>query len=884
MTSTMQCRACTATLPDNASFCPTCGTPTPTSVNRTTGQTAYAPPSEDTQARSDTRKRVLQAAIGESCEVRELIGRGGFAEVYAGWDVRLKREIAIKTIRADVSSTSLLERFQREAESVAKLRHPHIIPIYGVGEANGTAFFTMPRISGESLAAALEREKRFPVGEACRILSEAAGALEEAHRSGVIHRDIKPENIMLEGRDRRALVMDFGISKSAGTSERGLTGTGMVMGTPEYMSPEQAAGDRELDHRSDQYSLAMIGYRMLAGRAPFEADSVQTLLVKQVTEAPPPLRSIAPDVPEPVAAAVERALAKRPEERFPSMGEFAAALSAARETGTGGAIRRHASTMSDRVARVRALVPRWRAPLVIAGVVGAIAFIALKPRSVPDAALQLAAQREDAMFAARAHLASREITGPLDSETDFESRTASIRFLYENIGSDSAAALVGAGVPLWVWHTRSRPADGPIQHVDVMAGGRIVRHEEVLSDTTSAEAVTPQRAESLAVAELERYGWDVASLRRQPDSVATLRRRADRYFTWYQPDVAVGWEGADSLRLRIRARVSGDRVTDYMVAAIPPQAYERRSEPAVFDAIAIVGWLLVAALLAYAVTLSIARQRGDAVQWRPALMLSAAMIVLFGAGTIPAALTNLNFGTAGVGAAIAALIGLAVFVIILVLVLVTFTFASAESLAAEQDLPVADGVADLTRGRMNIPELATAGIAGTAIGLVIAGVEGLGDFVATSVLGRPTVLDVPEVVRYGTPLAELLPNLGISIGIAVAVMFVQVLLWRRRQSVALIILAPAILLTVLMAGTDGMDVATRITAFATAALVSFAIWRYGLLAGIVAQFIAESAWGMLAVGLSSGASLGTLVAIVGLLLPLAFGVLRYRRLPATASR
>jgi hypothetical protein len=167
---------------------------------------------------------------------------------------------------------------------------------------------------------------------------------------------------------------------------------------------------------------------------------------------------------------------------------------------------------------------------------------------------------------------------------------------------------------------------------------------------------------------------------------------------------------------------------------------------------------------------------------------------------------------------------------------------------------------------------------------MIAGVEGLSEFIMSSVHGRPTVLDVPGIVRHAIPLSELLLNFGVSIGIAVAIMFVQVLLWRRKQSQALVILAPAILLMVLMAGTDGMNVATRITAFATVALVSFAIWRYGLLAGVIAQFIAESAWGMLAVGLSNGTSMGTLVAIAGLLLPLAIGAQRYRRIPAPVSR
>jgi len=189
-------------------------------------------------------QRRVQKAVGAGFEVQRLLGAGGFAAVYAARDAKLKRDVAIKVLRPELLvSASILERFQREAETIAGLRHPNIIPIYQVGEGEGLAWFVMPLVQGETLRATLEREGRLTVEEARRILVEAAAGLAMAHEAGVVHRDIKPENIMLEGRERRVLLMDFGIARALGTSaEGGLTGTGMVVGTPLYMSPEQASG------------------------------------------------------------------------------------------------------------------------------------------------------------------------------------------------------------------------------------------------------------------------------------------------------------------------------------------------------------------------------------------------------------------------------------------------------------------------------------------------------------------------------------------------------------------------------------------------------------------------------------------------------------------
>src|SRR4051794_9081330 len=200
--ATRTCPSCVAALPVDAIFCHKCGTATPMEIVAATGEVHAGDVQEVEEA---ARRSALQQALGETYEVRRLLGRGGFAEVYVAYDKRLKREIAVKTIRGDlVVNETLLERFQREAEAVAKLRHPNVIPIYSVGEEGGLAFFTMPLVEGESLATVIEREGRIPVSESIRILREASNALHAAHRVGIVHRDIKPENIMLEGPERSA--------------------------------------------------------------------------------------------------------------------------------------------------------------------------------------------------------------------------------------------------------------------------------------------------------------------------------------------------------------------------------------------------------------------------------------------------------------------------------------------------------------------------------------------------------------------------------------------------------------------------------------------------------------------------------------------------------
>ena len=257
------CVTCDTLIPDEAAFCPSCGASTGLPTELSGGLSA-----EDAPQYRDR----LQVALGEGYELRGVIGQGGFGTVYAAWDVGLEREVAIKVLRSDLYRTpDLIARFKREARAVAQLRHPNIVPVYSVGEAGGLTYFVMPLIKGSSLRDILESEGQLPIGESQRIVTEAAKALEAAHRAGIVHRDVKPENILLEGEDRHVQLMDFGIAKVAASDEVGLTGTGLIVGTPQYMSPEQASGERELDIRSDIYSLGVVAYRLLGGKLPFEA-------------------------------------------------------------------------------------------------------------------------------------------------------------------------------------------------------------------------------------------------------------------------------------------------------------------------------------------------------------------------------------------------------------------------------------------------------------------------------------------------------------------------------------------------------------------------------------------------------------------------------------
>ncbi|HET9039296.1 MAG TPA: protein kinase [Gemmatimonadales bacterium] len=283
----------------------------------------------------------LAEALGDAYTIEGEVGRGGMGVVYRARDERLQRRVAIKVLPPELAfQKDIRERFTREAQTAAKLSHPHIVPIHTVGEGQGLVYFVMGYVDGESVAGRIRRRGKLPVDEARRIMGEAADALSAAHALSIIHRDIKPDNILLEGSRGRVMVTDFGIAKAlSSTSGATLTGAGVAIGTPAFMSPEQAAGEREIDGRSDVYSLGVVAFQMLTGELPFNAPTVAGILMKQITEPAPDLRARRPDVPEDLALAVSRCLEKDPENRWPSADSLRRALesrtvSGYRPTGT----------------------------------------------------------------------------------------------------------------------------------------------------------------------------------------------------------------------------------------------------------------------------------------------------------------------------------------------------------------------------------------------------------------------------------------------------------------------------------------------------------------------------------------------------------------------
>ena len=284
--------------------------------------------------------QVLQADLGIGYTLERELGRGGMATVYLALDTKHHRPVALKVLHSDLAASLGVERFRREIETAAGLQHPHILSVYDSGEsAKGQLWFTMPFVEGETLRARLRTEKQLPVEDALRITREVAGALSYAHQHGTIHRDIKPENILLTV-DGGALLADFGIARTlASVTTSGtaiLTGTGMTIGTPGYMSPEQASGDQDVGARSDIYSLGAVCYEMLTGEPPFTGATPQVVVVKMMGSEAPSARRLRPALPELVDAAVRKALSPVPADRYASAADFARALDSG-ERSTSGA-------------------------------------------------------------------------------------------------------------------------------------------------------------------------------------------------------------------------------------------------------------------------------------------------------------------------------------------------------------------------------------------------------------------------------------------------------------------------------------------------------------------------------------------------------------------
>ncbi len=308
----VDCYRCHTPVPENSRYCSSCGA----DVSGGGG-----PP---TTSNVELLQERLQRLIEGRYRIERLLGKGGMGAVFLAHDLTLERDVAIKLLPPDVAQDDqIVRRFQQEAKTAAKLDHPNIIPIYRVESEGGLNYFVMKYVSGTSLEDLLERKEQLSVPEIQRILWEAACALGHAHQRGVVHRDVKPANIMFD-QDGRAMLTDFGISKAL-QAATGFTATGMIIGTPHYMAPEQAKG-QAVDGRADEYSLGVVGYRMITGELPFAGDSVHTILYKHIFEEAPRAASRRADVPEFLSATISRAMSKEPDHRYATMEEFASAV------------------------------------------------------------------------------------------------------------------------------------------------------------------------------------------------------------------------------------------------------------------------------------------------------------------------------------------------------------------------------------------------------------------------------------------------------------------------------------------------------------------------------------------------------------------------------
>jgi len=372
VTTQLTCPSCRAEIPRGAAFCPACGTPSPTVITNERATAAPAAPAALAALAAPTSER-LARALGPKYDVKRLIGRGGFAEVYELWDKDLDRRLACKVLHPEIAWTpGMLARFRQEAKSLARLQDPAILAIHFTGDGEGLVYYVMPFVEGESLAERLRRRGPYTADEALKIAEPILQALSHAHTQGLVHRDIKPDNVMVEAKSGRVLLLDFGIAKllDPGGGEAGgaKTATGFTVGTVQYMSPEQALGQSNLDGRSDLYAFGAMLYQMVTGTPPYDGNSSAEIVGKHLGDPVPVASDVNAKIPRWLSTVIVKCLAKKPEDRFQDADEVVAALDAGRTSGSERLV--GAQTLERQVRRSGQVRRPARLGWWVAGVLG----------------------------------------------------------------------------------------------------------------------------------------------------------------------------------------------------------------------------------------------------------------------------------------------------------------------------------------------------------------------------------------------------------------------------------------------------------------------------------------------------------------------------------
>jgi serine/threonine-protein kinase len=695
-----------------------------------------------------------------------------------------------------------------------------------------------------------------------------------------VHRDIKPENVMLEGPERTAVVMDFGIAKTEGPEAKGLTGTGMLVGTPQYMSPEQATGERALDARSDQYSLAMVGYRMLTGRFPFAGDSVQQLIFKTVTEVPIPASDLSSDVPKELSSVLAKALSKAPSDRYESMAAFSAAIAATdRNLETGSATRGFRRPEPDMPTRIRQglqSLPSWKHPLVALAVVGLIGSVAVNGMLQSRTGTAVAANRADAIFAAKAFLASRGVQSLGGAYPSFEPRTHAKQELMTILGSDSTDRRAATDIPIWLWTIVFPGTSSGLWSVEVGPQNRIVGFVHPLPDSARLPTITHDSARVLAEREIEARGWSPAALALVTDSTVRRRHRVDHVFRWRRQADAIPGRGTDSSFVQVLATVRGDQVGNYETNLRLPDSHEAEHETeSLFKVVTFVGWTLAIVLCGFAFGMGVTRQRVDQLQWGTVLRLlgvSAALLALVGIPMLAKALA-LAQSSADFFAP------LIIFPIMIAMAgsALLFTGVVGESLAKELRPSMVQGVDDVSRGRLMIPEVMTGIFWGYVIGFIAVGANAVLEMVAWRGFGVASIPGkVSLLFSMALPSAYGIAALAGGILGAFALLFAVAFFARTRLTARLALVLPALLTVAMFAISPDM---TELSLGLVVLIFSFGMWHYGFLAVVIGFWVPDvikDAVTVMRSGSSEFMAAGIITLLVGFA-PLALALFLYRR-------